>query len=61
MKIASDPLFGYLNDSPAAVRKDVKHVKCQPSSKAKGSSFATTIAAVDKKVEAGIRNKRGGR
>lgn len=59
VKIASDPLFGDLHESSAAPRKDMQHVKAQPSSKAKGSSFATTVATVDKKVGAAMRSKGG--
>ncbi|XP_034530056.1 uncharacterized protein LOC117805434 [Notolabrus celidotus] len=57
VKIANDPIFGDLSDSPAAVRKDVRHVKSQPSFKPKGSSFATTVTSVDEKVEAGTKRR----
>lgn len=50
VKIASDPLFGNIQDSPVVARKEVRNVKSQPYSKAKGSSFATTVAMVDKRV-----------
>lgn len=54
VRIISDPLFGDIQDSPvvASMRKDGRNnTKSQLSLKAKGSSFATTIAAGDKEVK----------
>ena len=48
VKIASDPLFGDLQDSsPAVLRKEVRPAKPQCFAEAKRSSFATTVATVD--------------
>ena len=48
VKIASDPLFGDLQDSsPAVSRKEVRPAKPQYFAEAKKSSFATTVATVD--------------
>ncbi len=58
MKIASDPLFGDIQDSPAAARKDVRNSKSQPYSKTKGSSFATTVATVDIRVEPSMKREK---
>lgn len=58
VKIASDPLFRDIQDSPAAARKDVRNSKSQPHSKMKGSSFATTIATVDTKVEPSMKREK---
>lgn len=35
VKVASDPLFGDIQDSPAVARKDVRSSKSQPYSKTK--------------------------
>lgn len=51
VKIASDPLFGDLYDPPAAAgRKEVRPFQSQTYSKVKGSSFATTVATMDKRT-----------
>lgn len=58
VKIASDPLFGDIQDAPAvAATKDVRKAKFQPHSRIKGSSFATTIATVERKAEPGTKPK----
>ena len=60
VRIASDPLFGDIQDSPAATaaRKDVRNSKSPSYSKVKGSSFATTIATVDKRVEPSTKREK---
>lgn len=58
VKIASDPLFGNIQDSPVVARKEVRNVKSQPYSKVKGSSFATTVAMVDKRVMPRMRREK---
>lgn len=58
VKIASDPLFGDIQDSQTAVRKDVRNSKSQSYSKAKGSSFATTVATLDIRVEASTKREK---
>lgn len=58
VKIASDPLFGNLQDTPALGRKELNIVKSQISSKARGSSFATTVTPAEKKVESGNKKEK---
>lgn len=55
VKVASDPLFGNIQDTPATGGKGLKMVKShsQTSSKARGSSFATAVIPAEKKVESG--------
>lgn len=54
VKIASDLLFGDIQAAPSiTANKDGKKFKLQPRSRAKGSSFATTIATVKRKLEHG--------
>lgn len=60
MKIASDPLFGDIQDTPSTTaNKDARKSRFEPSSRAKGSSFATTIATVERKVEPGTKPEKG--
>lgn len=61
VKIATDPVFGDIQDTPvSAAGKEVRKFKSQPRYRVKGSSFATTISAVEKKVDTGtIINESG--
>lgn len=60
VRIVSDPIFGDIQEFPAvaAARKDGRNSKPQPYSKAKGSSFATTIATADKRVEPSTKREK---
>lgn len=51
VKIASDPLFGDIQDSAGTGRKEFKPVKSRSGPKPKGSSFATTVAPAERRVE----------
>ncbi|KAG1936405.1 hypothetical protein F2P79_018737 [Pimephales promelas] len=58
VRIASDPLFGDIQDSPSTTaNKDARKSRFESSSRAKGSSFATTVATVERKVESGTKVK----
>lgn len=63
VKVASDPLFENKQDTPATGGKELKMVKSHPqtSSKARGSSFATTVIPAEKKVESGNKTEKIGR
>lgn len=58
VKIASDPLFGNIQDAPVTGRKELNMVKSQASSKARGSSFATTVAPAEKRMESGNKQEK---
>ncbi|XP_039548042.1 uncharacterized protein LOC120493481 [Pimephales promelas] len=58
VRIASDPLFGDIQDTPSTTaNKDARKSRFESSSRAKGSSFATTVATVERKVESGTKVK----
>lgn len=59
VKIASDPLFGDIQDTPTAIRKEARNVKSQFYPKAKRSSFATTVVKVEGKIEPALRRESG--
>lgn len=53
VKIASDPLFANIQDTPVTGRRELVKLHSQTGSKAGGSSFATTVTPAGKKVESG--------
>ncbi|XP_056125219.1 uncharacterized protein LOC130103060 [Rhinichthys klamathensis goyatoka] len=58
VKMASDPLFGNIQETFASGRNEVKMVRSQPSSKVRGSSFATTVAPAENNMEPGFKREK---
>ena len=48
VRIATDPVFGNIQDAPSLLFKESVRAKQAPRSKIKGSSFATTVTAVER-------------
>ena len=47
VKIVTDPVFGNLCDTPLTAAKDSDREKHSPRPRAKGSSFGTTVTAIE--------------
>ncbi|XP_014849351.1 PREDICTED: uncharacterized protein LOC106921875 isoform X1 [Poecilia mexicana] len=58
VKIASDPLFGDIQDSSSRPKKDVGVYKSQQRLKIKGSSLATVVGDMQKKADPEVKKGR---
>lgn len=50
VKIATDPVFGIIQDDPSSAVKDSYKTKSSLRSRARGSSFATSVATFDSRI-----------
>ena len=57
-KIATDPVFGNLCDTPLTAANDSDQEKHSPHPRAKGSSFGTTVAAIEGENQTEARDCR---